>query len=69
MKRGSRIDERLVNASFENYAFQDCFGDPDSNIEWEGTKRLISYRCLDGMLQLTVWYSQSTVFVSGINEY
>ncbi|MGE3408676.1 MAG: GYF domain-containing protein [Pirellulales bacterium] len=65
-----RLDNLLVYAQFDDYSFQDAFGDPDSNTEWQNSHRLLSYRCKDGSVQLTVLFaSPSTVVVSGINLY
>ncbi len=64
-----RIDDLLVQATFTNYSFQDSFGDPDSNVEWKDSNRLISYRCRDGSVQLTVLILESDVILSGVNQY
>lgn len=58
-----------VSAIFESYAFQDVFGDPDSNVDWVDGKRLYLYRCVDGAVQLEVMVLDSRVFLSGISEF
>ena len=71
-KDGCSIDDSHQVAHFYNFAFQDTFGDPDSNVEFTGSKRLITYQCQDGSLQLTVTYMDrggSMVFLEGINQY
>jgi len=64
-----RIDNLAVYALFENYSFQDVFGDPDSNVEWVDVQRLISYRCSDGSVQLTVILLEGRTVLQGINQY
>ena len=67
--RYGRLDDLVTQCIFEDYAFQDTFGDPDSNVEWEHSKRLILYRCIDGAIQLTVTYLGPRTFVTEINQY
>jgi hypothetical protein len=64
-----RIDDLATTAFFRDYAFQDVFGDPDSNVEWTDNKRLYMYRCSNGSIQLTVMVIDAQVIVEGINEY
>lgn len=68
MDRG-RIDNLVTQGIFENYSFQDVFGDPASNVEWVDSQRLVQYRCSDGSIQLTVIYAGATTILSGINQY
>jgi hypothetical protein len=64
-----RWDEYVTYLQFANYAFQDTFGEPDSNVAWIDGTRLITYRCQDGSIQLTVLYVENSVHVSNINEF
>ena len=64
-----RIDNSVTYAIFEDFSFQDVFGDPDSNVEWTNRERLYLYRCKDGAVQLTIRIIDSRVFLSGFNEY
>ncbi len=64
-----RIDNSVTYAIFEDFSFQDVFGDPDSNLEWTNRERLYLYRCKDGAVQLTIRIIDSRVFLSGFNEY
>jgi hypothetical protein len=68
MARG-RIDNLVTYAIFEDYSFEDVLGPPDSNLEWVDTQRLVSYRCSDGIVQLTVTYLEGTTVLHGINQY
>lgn len=56
---------RINYCSFDNFAFQDIFGKPDSNIEYNTSsqiQRRFSYRCSDGTVFLTVnLHSKRTV--------
>jgi type II secretory pathway pseudopilin PulG len=58
-----------VSAIFECFAFQDVFGDPDSNVDWGDGKRLYLYRCSDGAVQLEVRVIGSRVFLTGFSEF
>lgn len=68
MARG-RIDDIATYAIFEDYSFQDTFGDPGSNLEWTNGRRLYSYRCSDGAVQLTILLRGRIAIVSGVNLY
>jgi hypothetical protein len=68
MDRG-RIDNLAVHAIFENYSFQDVFGDPDSNTQGDDLKRHLSYRCIDGSIELTVTLVETMTVLQGLNEY
>jgi hypothetical protein len=68
MARG-RIDDLVTYAIFEDYAFQDIFGEPDRNVEWVNSERLFGYRCANGSLQLTVTVIEATVIVSGMSQF
>jgi hypothetical protein len=65
------IDNSYIQASFQGGSFQSTFGDPDNNVEWTDGQRLISYRCSDGSIQITVTYvpGTDTVDVTGMNQY
>lgn len=64
-----RFDESITNAVYEDFTFQDIFGDPHSNVEWVDRKRLYTYRCKDGLIQLTVFVLHSRTFLSGMNQF
>ena len=64
-----QIDDHFTYCIFEDYSFQDTFGDPDSNLEWVNSKRLFLYHCLDGAIQLTVTCLGPQTFVEGVNQY
>ena len=68
LARGA-IDNLYTYCIFEDYSFQDTFGDPDSNVEWIKSQRLFQYRCSDGAVQLTVTCLGPTTIVSGVNQY
>ena len=67
MARG-RIDSSLVYAIFEDYSYQDIFGQPDSDMEWLDHQRLYTYQCRDGAVQLTIGAQEgSIVIVTGLD--
>jgi hypothetical protein len=63
------INDSGANAMFDNFTFQDVFGDPDSNVKFEDITRLYLYRCNDGAIQLTISIRDSKAFLSGINQF
>lgn len=70
MSPGSVISEFTTNAWFNQYAFQDLFGEPNSNIASIDTKRVIAFRCKDGIVSLDVQYLPGgQVFIYGIDQY
>lgn len=68
MDRG-RIDDLVVQAFFEDYTFQDVFGDPATDVAFDDVRRLYHYRCNDGVIQLTVLVNGGLVVLSGINLF
>jgi hypothetical protein len=68
MDRG-RIDDQYVQAIFEGYSFQDVIGEPDSDADFDGVRRLYHYRCKDGMCQLTVIINGPVVTLTAINRF
>lgn len=68
MSRG-HIDGLVTYALFEDHAFEDVFGPPDSDVEWVNSQRLLGYRCRDGVVQLTATVVGPRVIVQGINLY
>lgn len=67
MARG-RIDAAVVNAIFEDYSFQDIFGEPDGDVEWIDSQRHLRFRCSDGTIQLTVILAESRTILLGIDK-
>ena len=65
---GGAITANSAQAVFHNFAFQDVFGDPDSNVAW-GSDRLIQYNCSDGSVQMVAFYNGGHVWITEVNLY
>ena len=58
-----------VNVVYEDHSFQDVFGDPDSEVTSSGYRKLLHFRCADGMVQLRAVIVEGRTIVSEINYY
>lgn len=65
---GGAISANSAQAVFHNFAFQDVFGDPDSNVAWDND-RLIQYNCSDGAVQMVASYNGGHVWITEVNLY
>ena len=65
---GGAIGANSAQAVFHNFAFQDVFGDPDSNVAWHND-RLIQYNCSDGAVQMVASYNGGHVWITEVNLY
>ena len=63
-----RLDDNFTHAIFMYNSFQDVFGEPNSNVAWNGN-RLIQFRCLDGSVQLEVINQGDMTVVVGLNIF
>lgn len=65
---GGRINANSAQAVFHDFAFQDVFGSPDSNVAWNDA-RLIQYNCSDGAVQMVATYNGGYVWITEVNLY
>lgn len=63
------ISSHGVNAIFDDYAFQDVFGKPDSEVSSDGVRKWLLYRCSNGRVQLRAVSVEGRTVVSEINHY
>lgn len=68
LSKGS-ITNNFVNAIYEDYSFEDIFGEPDTSVEVANSEKIISFRCNDGIIQLIVIYAGGRTFVKELNQY
>ena len=70
-KLQEEMDRGHLSASliFENYVFQDVFGDPDTDDSFDVVWRRYGYRCKDGIVMLTVLVQGGQVVAKQIARY